>query len=313
MYYWKTNVSLSVYEQKVLDSLGCKNLYVRFFDVDWNSSSKQIVPVAGNTGLDSPLKQQITPVVFITQTALNNLAWNTTATLAQNIAGLLEMKCNKSAILPKEIQIDCDWTVNNKDMYFDLLQKLKQQPFFKQKVLSVTIRLHQVKYITKNGVPPVDKGLLMCYNMGKLKDIKETNSILNVATARTYLGNMKNYPLKLDVALPIFYWCILFEKEQFKGILRDIDIDQLQDRQVFTPKTDHVYLITKDTLWNGFELKEGQIVRYENSNTEEVQKLATFVAAQLRNDSVQVLLYHCDRKNFLKYNSNELEKIYTRF
>lgn len=313
MYYWKTNMTLSSYEQSVLDSLSCTELYVRFFDVDWNSSTQRIVPVAVLSGPDSNIKQSITPVVFITQEALNHLAWNTTAELARNIADLLERKCADARIQPKELQIDCDWTSNNKGLYFDLLQKLKQQAFFKQKTISATIRLHQVKYVSKSGVPPVDKGLLMCYNMGRLKDIKESNSILNVATAKTYLGNMKNYPLKLDVALPIFHWCILFEKEQFKGILRDIDIDRLQDPQLFAPKAENVYAVLKDTLWNGFDLKQGQVVRYENSNIEEIQKLATFVSEQVRNDSLHLLLYHCDSKNFLKYHSDELEKIYTRF
>ncbi|MNS80088.1 hypothetical protein D3C72_1137550 [compost metagenome] len=179
--------------------------------------------------------------------------------------------------------------------------------------MSVTIRLHQVKYITQSGIPPADKGLLMCYNMGKLRNIKEENSILNVAAAKQYLDNLEHYPLPLDVALPVFHWSVLFEKEQYKGIFRDIDIDRLQDRRLFQPQTPNTFTVVKDTFWNGFELKKGQWIRYENSPAEDVQKLATFVAGHIRNDSLKVLLYHLDQQNLKNYTPDELEKIFTRF
>lgn len=312
MYYWKTNVSLSAPEQETLQQLDCQRLFVRFFDVDLGPGGR-IVPVAPASFAAITYPQEIVPVVFITPAALNQLNRFSAATLAQQISGLLEQKCRNITLQPKEIQIDCDWSSSNKELYFNLLHQLKRQSFFTGKCLSVTIRLHQVKYIVKSGIPPADRGLLMCYNMGKLKDIKEDNSILNVATAETYLDNLKHYPLPLDVALPIFHWSILFEREQFKGILRDIDLDQLQDKSLFLPQTKQTFLVAKDTFWNGFDLKQGQWIRYEESAVRDVQKLATFVADHIGTDSLTVLLYHCDPKNFKKYTPDELEKIFTCF
>jgi len=54
-------------------------------------------------------------------------------------------------------------------------------------------------------VPPVDKGLLMFYNMGKISpDLNARNSIYNRADAEAYLESLPNYRLSLDVALPVF-------------------------------------------------------------------------------------------------------------
>src|SRR5690606_5738679 len=101
--------------------------------------------------------------------------------------------------------------------------------YFKDKILSVTIRLHQVKYLAAAGIPPADKGLLMVYNIDNLRNVKVENSILNTQSAKSYLEKVGAYPLPLDVALPIFQWTLLFEAEQLKGILRDVSSTDLQN------------------------------------------------------------------------------------
>ena len=71
-------------------------------------------------------------------------------------------------------------------------------------MLSATIRLHQLKFIGESGIPPVDKGLLMCYNMGDLHRLRISNSILETAELKKYIKQLSVYPLKLDVAfLPV--------------------------------------------------------------------------------------------------------------
>ena len=313
MYYWKTNVTLTADDRQFLERHQCTQLYVRFFDVDLDRTSGKAVPVAPASINLKDTSIAVVPVVFITPAVLYQLDRFSSEALAHNLSGLLQYNCARAGIHPKEIQIDCDWTASTKEIYFNLLQQLKREGFFKDKKLSGTIRLHQVKYMTKNGIPPADKGLLMCYNMGKLRDIKETNSILNVATAEQYLGNLEHYPLPLDVALPVFRWTVLFEDEQYKGILRDIGLEQLQDKAVFQPQAEHTFTVVKDTFWNGFALKKGQWVRYEDSPAKDVQKLATFVAKHMPADSFKVLLYHLDQQNLKKYTPDELEKIFTRF
>jgi hypothetical protein len=46
-YYWKTNFGLTEKEKGLLYRLSVKNLYVKFFDVEWNYLAKAPKPIAG--------------------------------------------------------------------------------------------------------------------------------------------------------------------------------------------------------------------------------------------------------------------------
>ena len=67
----------------------------------------------------------------------------------------------------KEIQIDCDWTASTQEAYFEFLHYLKEKAKDKQIQLSATIRLHQLSMTP----PPVDRGILMMYNTGDVKQL----------------------------------------------------------------------------------------------------------------------------------------------
>jgi len=314
-YYWKTNVNLSTFEQKKLDSFKCNKLYLRFFDVDWATEDNAPAPVAVSH-FTQPLPNGFSgvPVVFITQDALNKTPMNKLQDLAQHLANLLYEKCVQANITPGEIQLDCDWTLGNHGKYFRLLTFCKKQPFFKGKILSCTIRLHQVKFLKGSGVPPVDRGLLMCYNMGNLKLAGGSNSIIDEAVAEKYLQNLQDYPLPLDVALPLFSWCLLFDNEdRFTGILRDVQEKDLLNNKLFTARGKNIYIVNKDTLWKGYNLRTSQTVRYEYCDTTELYKLAGFVSAKMNNAEYSLLFYHCDSAVLSKYNNYELEKIYNIF
>lgn len=314
-YYWKTNVDLSIFERKKLDSFGCSKLYLRFFDIDWNPQASAPIPLAVNHFKQSlPKNFSVVPVVFITQAALNNSPVAKLPDLAQHLIKLLYEKCVQAKLAPAEIQIDCDWSVSNQAKYFRLLKLCRRQPFAKNKILSCTIRLHQVKFLKASGIPPVDRGLLMCYNMGNLKLAGGNNSILDVGVAKQYLQNLQDYPVKLDVALPLFSWCLLFDNQnRFTGILRDVQQSDLLNNSTFNANGKNIYMITKDTTLKGYTLRPGETIRYENCDTTELYKLADFVSAKMNNTEYSLIFYHCDSAVLSKYNNYELEKIYHYF
>ncbi len=313
-YYWKTNFKLSNFEEQKLDSFHCKTIYIRFFDIDWNAATNEPAPVAIST-LKQPLQNGFSfiPVIFITQDALNKLPTHEVENLAKHFTKLLYEKCVQAKIAPTEIQIDFDWTANNQAKYFQLLKFCKKQNFFKGKTLSCTIRLHQVR-ATKAGVPPVDKGLLMCYNMGNLKLPGSNNSIIDAQVAERYLDNLQDYPLPLDVALPLFSWSLLYDSQnRFIGILRYVQEKDLCNNSLFYLRAKNMYVVNKDTLWKGYTLQRNETVRYENSAVPELYKLAGLVAKKINGPSFSLLFYHCDSAVLSKYNNYELEKIYHYF
>lgn len=311
-YYWKTNFSPTDYERKRLRDAGCSEIFLRCFDVakDGNGHVRPIGIIRNIP--DSPGGAHIVPVVYITQDALNATTGPGIGQLAANIDKLLQGLWNEKPA-PAEIQIDCDWTATNRDRYFELLRHLRSQPFFRNSRLSCTIRLHQIKYQSRSGIPPVDRGLLMCYNMGSLKKPGSHNSILNPALAAGYLEHLNVYPLALDVALPLFDWCLLFRDEKLRGIMRDLPPEIIEKSPLFRASGTNLYSCVRDTALAGYDLQKGDVIRIERSSKTDIQRMAELVSKRIRNDTLRVLLFHCDSLTLSKHPYDELEAIYGSF
>ena len=308
-YYWKSVLSLTDFEKQKLDSLKVKTIYLKFFDVDWDEQTRQPKPVAKLQATNYRLQAgfQIIPTVFITNECIQKIDSSQIAALAKNIYALiLEIKqANHFDSIP-EIQIDCDWTQASKDKYFLLLNNLKQQTTNYK--LSATIRLHQIKFLSKTGIPPVDRGLLMCYNMGNLKNPATKNSILETTELKKYIGNLATYPLPLDVAFPLFNWKVLYRNNIYTGLIQGLPDNAFSS--AFCSKTGNRYLVLKDTLLQGYDLHKGDLIRDEQSNIKEVLAAADEISRHLKNTRLRVSLYHLDSVILSKYSTHELESIY---
>ena len=134
--------------------------------------------------------------------------------------------------------------------------------------ISATIRLHQIKFLAKTGVPPVSKGLLMCYNMGNLKNPATKNSIIETEELKKYIDNLAAYPLPLDVALPLFNWKVLFRNNTYAGLIQNLPDSLLTNP--FISKAGNRYLFLKDSLLAGYPFKKGDVLRNEQSEYSEI-------------------------------------------
>ncbi|HQW84267.1 MAG TPA: hypothetical protein PK987_07405, partial [Ferruginibacter sp.] len=198
------------------------------------------------------------------------------------------------------------WTASTKNKYFALLNNF--HALKPNTTLSATIRLHQVKYVAKTGIPPVNRGLLMCYNMGNLKDPATKNSIIETAELQKYISGLVSYPLPLDVALPLFDWKVLYRNNVYKGLIQNLP--NMVFNNSFSQKKENRYVILKDTLLQGYNLQNGDIIRDEQSNYKEIISAAKAVNHQLKNTRLRVSLYHLDSVILNKYTNHELESIF---
>jgi hypothetical protein len=310
-YYWKSVLNITDFELKKLDSLKVKTLYVKFFDVGWDKERGTSVPIAKlqSTTFKLPQHLAVIPTIFITNECIEKLDSQRVLELVDNILILLKEVSTVNSILSfKEIQIDCDWTGSTKSNYFLLLEKLNT--YYKKLgiTISCTIRLHQIKFLSNTGIPPVTKGLLMCYNMGNLKNPATNNSIIENEELKKYTATLSTYPLPLDVALPLFNWKVLFRNNSYAGLIESLPTELLQPN--FAVKNSNKYTILKDTILNGYTFKKGDILRDEQSNNEEVLKAAKSISRQLTNTAPRVSLYHLDSIILSKYQIHELETIY---
>ena len=309
-YYWKTNYKPTAYEEKRLNELGIQKMYVRLFDVDWDEQLHHSVPVAPVHLPDLPdTAISYVPVVFITQRVLGFANDSNISAIAGSINSLITTICPPVMHI-NEVQIDCDWNSNTKDIYFKLLRRLRDQPFFKGRLLSCTIRLHQVKYTGSNGIPPVDRGMLMCYSMGDLKKYGPYNSILDISAARDYLKHIDTYPLQLDIALPLFRWCILFHEQKYKGILHDVQPADIKRSALFHNLSDNLYTCLHDTVWNGYTLLKDDVVRTEEVSFNDILRLGIITSRKLTNPTPNIVFFSSDSITLSKYANRQLEKIY---
>lgn len=325
-YFWKSRLSLSATEKETLANLNITKLYVKFFDVDWNEELQSVQPAA-KLRFDSAATHhllhhniQLIPVVFITNESLLQLDSATSIALAQKIMKLAGFMIQTQGLPPaSEFQLDCDWTVTTRKNYFTLISEVKRQmkadhlSFSDSALLSATIRLHQVKYSSKSGIPEVDKGLLMCYNMGNLKNPSTKNSILDTDELKKYLNGLTHYPLQVDVALPLFNWAVLFRNKTYRGIAGGLSKEELLALPGSREK--NFFTFSKDTTLQNISFLKNDQLRWEESGADQLLQTAGYISDRLAsvNKNITVSFYHLDESLLNIHPQHELELLFHRF
>ncbi len=221
-YHWQSELNLDSTERTWQHRLRSQRLYLRLFDVDLEGG--QVVPVGPVRLTDWPTDREVVPTVFIANRALTTPGLPPD-TLADRI--LRRVTALVAGRPYPELQIDCDWTESSRAAYFQLLRRLRHR-LPAGRLLSATIRLHQFKYPARTGVPPVDRGMLMAYNMGSLRDWADPNSILTPTVLAQYFQR-DDYPLALDLALPLFRWGVIFRDGVGPRLINGLDTTTLSD------------------------------------------------------------------------------------
>lgn len=306
-YYWKSQLELSPKDSIFLKQLNCKRLYIKYFDVDFDADRQQILPIARIVFPEKIPNFHVVPCVYITVAAVKNLKKDQIDDLAQKILKKIRAINQKNKLQVAEIQIDCDWTDSTKENYFGLLEALQKN---NKTLISATLRLHQVKYAKKRGIPPVKKALLMCYNVESVKKYESPNSIFQVELIKNYLQKLENYPLALDVALPVFSWGVVFtENKQFGGLLNELHQKDLPD-SLFSAEG-NFYTARKDLYLKNKFLKKDTQIRLEKTQSPEIEEVSRFISTKIRPQNV--ILFHFSPALFDNYQEDELEKIYEHF
>ena len=202
IYYWKTTYKLSNEEQWFLNEHEIHRMYIRFFDVvldNW-----KIVPNATIQFTQAPLNDmEYIPTVFITNEAMLKMKGEE-AKYARLITKRIHAMIMKNKIEKvHEVQLDCDWTPSSQDSFFLLCDEIRNELHLNGYQLSATIRLHQLR----QEKPPVDKGVLMVYNTGSIRNPTTVNSILDITDVKHYLNSIKKQ-IPMDFAFPTFSWSV---------------------------------------------------------------------------------------------------------
>ncbi|MEO6851066.1 MAG: hypothetical protein ABI203_00175 [Mucilaginibacter sp.] len=308
-YYWKTIYKYNKTESGYLTHFHSKKLYTRIMDVDLDETGALPIPVSPILFKDKlPDSVQIVPVVFIVNHVLQHISQAQLDDLAKKTITYVDDKVQQAGKKNyDELQIDCDWTASTRENYFYLLKQLTKYTSVKHRVLSATLRLHQLKNQKSSGIPPVGRVMLMCYNMGNLRKYGNQNSILELSEMKKYMGqNLSDYPMPVDIGLPLFSWCIAFRDKQYIGISKSLNFTSLNDKNQFKFIAGNLYKAVTDLPEYG--LIKGDEIRWEAVTENNLNPIAAYISSFIKADSLNIIYFHLDSNLINTYTYARLEK-----
>jgi hypothetical protein len=332
-YFWRMSEPTQE-ERNFLKEHRIEKLYVHLLDVDW-SPTQGAIPVTQNElqlthnafkWYDS-FPKQLVPVIFITNKTFELIDSAAIHILAQRLVRRCLpaydstdrsyeernfIRNNGGTIAPKEIQFDCDWTIKTKSKYFHFLNEIKKL-LPDSVLLSATIRLHQYKYPSKTGVPPVDRGMLMVYNISDPKQYAQSNSIFDQKKAAAYFTSNQQYPFPLDIVLPAWSWCIVYRDQQFYQVENELIENDLKSASFLKPTGNHRYMVTQDTVYHDLFLRIGDEIKAENVDVTQLKAATQLSRKAVNTGAFTVSLFELSQKEFQQYNDEAIDEVYTSF
>lgn len=321
VYFWKTRFELDADEMLFLKHHNIGRIYLRLFDVGIEEApmarERRVVPLGTvKVVSEKPDWVEIVPTVFITVPALRKTSDKPDGirTLSGQIVTRVLKMCDYHDLgVVHELQLDCDWTKETQEAYFALCREVKAEfarmaeegRAFKKVAVSSTIRLHQLR----TEVPPVDRGALMVYNTGNVRDHATGNSILSPDEVRKFLGRGPvRYKLPLDFAWPTFSWGVWYRGGTFMGLLHRSDYSDAA-RYAPSPK-EGWFDVTKHHMLEGHHLMQGDLIRVEDSPIDSVLTVQAMVNEAFPGRQHRNIIYHLDSRNLSKYTDNEIETLF---
>lgn len=311
IYFWENDTRrLTPDNLAALDSLKIEKLYIKVFEVD-RIGGVNLPQAKSSLVLSSPSlhKLEIIPCVYILNSVFIESSRSELDELADNVVQLSEKYVNEK-LTPEfdaryqEIQIDCDWSEKSQGNYFYFLRKVKE---ISQKKISCTLRLYPYKFNERMGVPPCDRATLMCYNLLNPVKNPERNTILDVEEMGKYLDTKINYPIPLDVALPLYSWIQCYEGTRVKGIIHGPIEEYLP---LFSHDKGLWYTSEHDTVVRDVYFRKGDRVKMERvSNHDLVKAIDLIKSSGVLKENAVFSYFHLSSQeiNFYTYeklNSN---------
>ncbi len=207
VYYWQTVFRLDSAQTDFLRRHKVTRMYLRYFDVaDGRPNATLAFAQSVPEGLE------VVPTVFVMPGTLRgDVRWYAEH-IVRRVAQMNEVNGVRGV---REVQIDCDWTRSTRRAFTAFMEAVRAAARRRGWDTSVTIRLHQLS----QDPPPADRGVLMLYNTGDLRDPACRKPILDPADVQPYLRSLGGYALPLAEVYPAFALNVLYRGGCFVGIV----------------------------------------------------------------------------------------------
>ncbi len=306
VYYWRTVYQLDSVERQFLKQNHVGKIYMRYFDVVVKGEGELMPNATIKFAEAMPQGVEIVPTIFIVENALKHDVKGLAGKIVKRV---LQMNETNGIAGVKELQIDCDWTINSQRTYFAFLETARSLLKGHGLRLSATIRLHQLNMTP----PPVDYGVLMVYNTGDASDYTCHNPILDYKDVKPYFKYVASYDLPLCAAYPNFGWNLLFTGKEYKTLLYEANLnDTLVFKQVapkkyvaISSRTLPSYLTDDNTRVN-----MGDSIFVKDVPAALLHKVHDELSAMRPEINRQVIIYDLESKNIKYYHPQDYEKIF---
>lgn len=278
VYYWSTTLRMDSVKERFMREHNVSRMYIRYFDVVEDESGRLVPNATLRFVTAVPKGIEVVPVVYI----VNSCMRRDISGLAEKIYRRVRQMNETNGIGGvKEIQIDCDWTMRTRSVYFSFLRQLRSMAGADGIKLSATIRLHQLS----QPAPPVDRGVLMMYNTGDFTDLACRKPILDMNDAAPYMPRLAGYGLPLAAAYPLYSWRILFRRGRYVGIMHaDDDLPVLPGDSIVERRVEMA----------------------------DILKAKDAVSRKRADANSEIILFDMSNQNITRFKSEDYEKIYLR-
>lgn len=314
-YYWNKDFKLSPEDEHLLKSLGNERIYLRCFSLNWDKLDKAVHlsdAVTLQAGM-LPEFQEIVPVVHISQDFFTHIHPNQIEQIAKNLMSRVDSIAAAGNFSFSEIQVDFKWNEQSRDLYFALLNSIKAGLSPVEQKLSCSIRLQQVQFPEITGIPPVDRGMLLYYNIGKINEPGTRNSIYDPDVAARYVSYIKTYQLPLDIALPVFTWAVHQRNGEVLSVIQNITLRDVRNSGMFEEKAKGQFAPLKTCDFKGSWFKEGDRLRVEEISPGRSLRAARQVKPFLPAGVSSVALFYLDSVNTSRYGKDAFDDLYSVF
>jgi len=312
IYIQNSVFQLNEVEKEFINYQDIQKVYVRFFEAGFNEKTKK--PYISNllTINEKPTKAyRIVPIIIIKDKIfqyVNN----------ENIEELSNFICQKITQIISdhkltdiiEIQVDCDWELNSKIKYFKLLENIRKNMLFEDKILTATLKLQKINFIKISDVLPIDRCMLKCYNTGNIRDYNLKNSIFDFKESEKYIEIIKNFPIPVDLSIPVFSRAIVFKIQKFKMLIDNITEEEIKSSNKFEILQSHYFKAKENLELKGCLIQKDEIIRAEATDFSQLLKFAE--KTKLNNANYTVTLFYLN--DAITNDKNSIaEKIFNSF
>ena len=291
IYHWKTSFNPTPWELQFLKDHHITRLYLHLFDVVPNETETDVVPAATLRFLQQPPEGiEIVPTVYVSREAIDHMFY--TSHVAERIYDRVAAMMRCQGIGFRELQLDCDGSADDYYTANMLTRYLYERAHKDSIVLSVTVRLSQLRDISH--LPQCDRYMLMLYNTGALQRKSTRNSILEYKDVKpylqflttTWLDTLGAHGKRLDCAYPLYGWGVAFH-----------------------PNGKFSHLVPSTQL----PTQGNDTLRIEWGEMSDIRQVQKAVNAKMRHRHHHSnVLYHLDSSSLAHYTFEEVETILSR-